>query len=231
MQIEIENTNKELDMGRVITIDGPAASGKTSVSRELAKRLHWKWVSTGAFYRGLAFAALQTNTDLADELQLSHLASSDVWNVVMSDDQTKVVFNDSDVTDLILQEDVGSAASKVSQFPLVRASLLKVQRQCAEGNHGLVAEGRDCGTVVFPNAKIKIYLTARQEDRAQRRAKELGLSASETKQAQQIRDQQDLTRKTAPLQIPENALVVDTTSLNFEQVVEHIHEFISKKMK
>lgn len=221
----------DLDMGRVITIDGPAASGKTSVSRELARRLGWTWVSTGAFYRGLAYVAQQLKVDLNDENKLADLAASDQWRVDMSEENTEVYFGSKNVTDFITHEDVGNIASKISHFPKVRQSLLKGQRDCSSKTQGLVAEGRDCGTVVFPNAEIKIYLTARSENRAERRAKELGLSTEETVQAQSVRDQQDSTRKAAPLQVPDQALVVDTTDLNFEQVVDAVEAHARKKLK
>jgi CMP/dCMP kinase len=233
LEIEIERTTlmREMDMGRVITIDGPAASGKTSVSRELARRLGWKWVSTGAFYRGLAYVADRLRYSLSDEKALAKLALSTEWRVEMDDDNTKVFLGEEEVTEEIFKEHVGDIASRISQYPLLRQALLEPQRRCQSLANGLVAEGRDCGTVVFPQAEIKIYLTARQEDRAQRRAKDLGLSVEETVQAQKQRDEQDSTRKTAPLQVPENSLVVDTTKLNFEEVVDLLEQHTKKHLK
>lgn len=218
-----------LEMNRVITIDGPAASGKTSVSRELAHRLGWSWVSTGAFYRGLAYCAHAANIDLDDEVALVNFSQSNRWKVEMTEDSTRVFLDCRDVTDSINLEEVGGYASKISHFPKVREALLKPQRECAVHADGLVAEGRDCGTVVFPSAEVKIYLTAKQEDRAERRAKELGLSKEATVQAQVQRDLQDSTRKAAPLTIPEKALVVDTTSLGFNEVVDLIEQFVRKQ--
>ncbi len=218
-------------MGQVITIDGPSASGKTSVSRELARRLGWNWVSTGAFYRGLAFVAQELKSDLNNEQALSQLAlDKSIWHVEMQDEQTLVFFKGKDVTPEIFREDVGSIASQISHFPKVRASLLGAQRQCSDSATGLVAEGRDCGTVVFPDAEAKVYLTATQENRAERRAKEQGLSAEKTVQDQRIRDQQDSSRKTAPLQVPEEALVLDSTDLDFDQVVGKIEQFVKKHL-
>ncbi len=218
-------------MGQVVTIDGPAASGKTSVSRELAHRLGWSWVSTGAFYRGLGFAALSTGTVLDDENSLAKLATSEQWRVDMTSDKTRVFLGNKDVTEQILQEHVGSIASKISHFPKVREALLVAQRDCAHKSKGLVAEGRDCGTVVFPEALVKFYLTARQEDRAERRAKDLGLSVEETVKAQVQRDQQDSSRKAAPMKVPENAMVVDTTELNFQQVVDLVEQHVRKNLQ
>lgn len=216
-------------MGQVITIDGPSASGKTSVSRELAKRLGWSWVSTGAFYRGLAYVAQQMKTDLNNEDALASLATDqNLWRVEMRDDQTLVIMGERDVTPEIFREDVGSIASQISHFPKVRESLLSAQRLCRDTTQGLVAEGRDCGTVVFPAADAKVYLTATQENRAVRRAKEQGLSAEKTVEDQRIRDQQDSSRKVAPLQVPKEALVLDSTDLDLDQVVNEIERFVRR---
>lgn len=214
----------------VITIDGPAASGKSSVSRELARRLGWNWVSTGAFYRGLAFAAIQMGIDLDDVKALAELTHDPVWSVQMNDARTVVLFKNQDVTDLIAHEDVGNFASKVSHYPEVRKALLDAQRSCSSGPQGLVAEGRDCGTVVFPTAEAKVYLTANSEHRAARRAAELGLDQGDMAKAQQQRDLQDSTRKVAPMAIPADALVVDTTELNLDQVVDKVVDYVQKKI-
>lgn len=214
----------------VVTIDGPAASGKSSVSRELARRLGWSWVSTGAFYRGLAFAALQLQIDLDDVSALAELTHNPVWSVRMFDERTRVFFKDQDVTDLIAHEDVGSFASKVSHYPEVRKALLEAQRNCSNGPMGLVAEGRDCGTVVFPKAEAKVYLTASSEHRAARRAAELGLDQGDMVKAQKQRDHQDSTRKVAPMAVPEDALIVDTTELNLSEVVDKVVDYVKGKI-
>ncbi len=218
-------------MGYVITIDGPAASGKSSVSRELAKSLDIPWVSTGAFYRGLAYAAIRLKIALTDRTKLSDLAMSNTWKVEMTTEKTKVWFNNEDVTELIGQENVGNAASTISHYPEIRQSLLDHQRGCALDVKGLVAEGRDCGTVVFPEAEVKIYITASSEHRASRRAQELGMDQKDLIQQQQVRDKQDSTRKVAPLQAPKDALVLDTTELTFPEVVEKVKAFIHSKLK
>lgn len=216
-------------MGFVITIDGPAASGKSSVSRELSKKLNIPWVSTGSFYRGLGYAALKSNINLKDAIQLSELCHSDVWKIEMALERTQVWFRGENVTDHIAQEAVGNVASQISHYPEVRQSLLDHQRNCALNQRGLIAEGRDCGTVVFPHAEVKIYLTARSDSRAQRRAQELGMDEKTTAELQKQRDEQDSTRKAAPLQIPQDALVVDTSELNLEQVVAKILEHLATK--
>lgn len=214
----------------LITIDGPSASGKSSVSRELARRLGWKWLSTGAFYRGLAYVAMKEGVEPEDTTSLVLVARSPVWSVRMDEDQTRVLYNNQDVTLQILSEENGSRASKVSQIHEVREALLKNQRDCAVGVPGLVAEGRDCGTVVFPQAMLKVYLTANSEVRAQRRAKEQGLNLEHTQNQQKIRDHQDSSRAAAPLQIPPNARVVDSNGLQLHEVVDTIHQWVQEAM-
>lgn len=215
----------------VVTIDGPSASGKSSVSRELARRLGWKWVSTGAFYRGLAFVAMKESIDPSDIKGLVNLTASTVWHVRTDSDQTRVFWRDDDVTDLIFSEENGSRASLISQIPEVRKALLQNQRNCAVNVAGLVAEGRDCGTVVFPNAIFKIYLTASQEERAARRAKEQGLNFEQTHSQQKARDQQDSSRAAAPLQIPSDAKVVDSNGLPLSEVVDRIHAWVVQALR
>lgn len=214
-------------MGKVVTIDGPAASGKSTVSRELARRLGWNWVSTGAFYRGLAFVAREKGLSFEDEEALATVANSTDWSVLLTPERTEVVFEGHKVTDDIAQDSVGQLASQVSKYKKVREKLLKNQRDCQNLGAGLVAEGRDCGTIVFPFAELKIYLTADQTQRAERRAKELGLSVDAMEASQKQRDEADSKRKNAPMQVPENAIVVDTTDMTLDQVVR----FIENKIK
>ena len=141
---------------KIITIDGPAASGKSSVSREVSRRLGWNWLSSGAFYRGLAYVALQEKCASDDVEQLVKLAKSDIWRVEMAADDTYVYYRGQDVTEKIKLEKIGSMASLISPNPEVRKVLLAGQRACA-GQSGLVAEGRDCGSVVFPQAPLKMF--------------------------------------------------------------------------
>lgn len=218
--------NLPKDKIRIVTIDGPAASGKTSVSRELANRLGWQWVSTGAFYRGLAYVAQQLNIDFANEAEVARLVDSETWEVRMDDEKTRVIFKEKDVTNEINREEVGSLASKISSFPKVRSALLEAQRRCAVGVNGLVAEGRDCGTVVFPKADVKFFLTARSEDRAARRAQEQGKTLEETHDLQKVRDAQDANRKAAPMQASSDSFTVDTSDLNFFEVVDKVEQTV-----
>ena len=215
----------------VVTIDGPAASGKTSVSRELAQRLGWSWVSTGAFYRGLAFVALKEKVSLEEEEGLVQLVNKRQWQVCMNPDRTQFLYDDKDVTEDIYTEEIGSAASQISRHPRLRKSLLIAQRNCVSKVSGLVAEGRDCGTIIFPKADVKFYLTAKSENRAQRRAEEKGVDWKNTLEAQKHRDQQDQNRTVAPLQIPDKAHIVDTSEMDLQQVVEYIDNIVRKELK
>ncbi len=223
-----------MSFDHVITIDGPAASGKTSVSRGLSAQLNWPWVTTGAFYRGLGFVAMELGVDLDDEGALSDLAvNRSVWTVALAADKTQVFFGDQDVTHLIQHEDIGALASRVSKLPAVRESLLSAQRDCLvygkNKGGGLIAEGRDCGTVVFPKAFAKIYLTADPLQRAERRSAEQGAQVIEISQKQKRRDEQDLSRKIAPLQVADDAWIIDSTLLDLDQVIEQALSYISKR--
>ncbi len=212
--------------GPVVTIDGPAASGKSSVSRELASRLGWRWVSTGTFYRGLAWAASEAGLDLEDEGALVQFAAGGRWKVELTPQTTRFYMDGVDRTDDLNKETVGSLASKISSYPRVRLALLDAQRQCATLDQGLIAEGRDCGTVVFPRAEVKVFLTARAEDRAQRRALEEGRSLEATITEQERRDHQDASRKAAPMMAPEGAHQIDTTGSTLEEVVTQIENLV-----
>ncbi len=216
----------------VITIDGPAASGKTSVSRDLANKFGWKWVSTGSFYRGLAAVAVKEGVDLGNPQALASLAKSDVWSVEMTAQETTVLYKNTRINDEVSKEETGMHASRISQYPEVRAALLPLQRDCAQASAaGLVAEGRDCGTVVFPKAKLKVFLTASSESRAFRRSLEQeDTNLDSLLDLQKKRDDQDVNRKTAPMQIPDGALVIDSSTLQRDQVVEAIALEIKKRL-
>jgi CMP/dCMP kinase len=208
----------------IVTIDGPAASGKSSVSRAVALAKGWNWVSTGAYYRGLAYVARATGVGFNDEKGLAALATNPIWRVQMSGKATLVHFDNTDVTADIAREDVGSLASQVSQHPLVRSALLKFQRDCALIQPGLVAEGRDCGTMIFPTAQAKIFLTANSSDRAARRSQEPGveMDMKKTLELQKERDRRDRERPVAPMQIPDSASVIDTSNLTLDEVVKKV---------
>ncbi len=214
----------------VITIDGPAASGKTSVSRDVANSFGWKWVSTGAFYRGLATVALKEKIDINDEAGLVRIANSPIWSVEMNDHETTVLYQNKRINADINLDETGMYASKISQYPLVRQALLPLQRACAVANSVLIAEGRDCGTVVFPEALVKIYLTANSDSRAQRRSQENTGTFEVVKELQAERDRSDKNRAVAPLQVPVGAIVIDSSTMGREAVVEKAKSIISDQL-
>ena len=217
----------------IITIDGPAGAGKSTVSYTLAKKLNYIYLDTGALYRGLAYKALKFKISLDDVSALTDLCSS--TNVVLKniEGQMKVSVDGEDVEEKIRTEEVGLAASKISTFAVVRERLLNLQRE-AGAQGGIVAEGRDMGSVVFPHADYKFYLDAHLEERIKRRYKELlekGASV-EYKSIQKdmfARDKQDKQREIAPLKAPDGAIIIDSDILSIPEVVEKIIFFISIK--
>jgi cytidylate kinase len=206
----------------VITIDGPSASGKGTIAQKVAQRLGFHYLDSGALYRLIAWAALRAGIADNDEAALARLA--DALDVRF--DGEKVFNNEDVVTDAIRTEAVSAAASRVAALPAVRQSLLARQRAFRQVP-GLVADGRDMGSVVFPDATLKIYLTASARERADRRHKQLigkGMDANMTALLQDIqaRDERDSARAVAPLRKTDDASVLDTTALTIEEAVEHV---------
>jgi cytidylate kinase len=224
-----------MQVSPVITVDGPSGAGKGTISTLLATRLKWHFLDSGAIYRVLAIAARHHQIEADDEDGLMPLASSLDVNFETTNGHVKVVLEGEDVTHSIRTEEVGSIASQIAAIPRVREGLLRRQRAFKQ-EPGLVADGRDMGTVVFPNAEAKIFLTASAEERARRRfnqLKESGHDVSITRLLADIqaRDERDANRKVAPLVPAEDAFVLDSTHLNVEQVLEKITEFVDVKLK
>lgn len=215
----------------VITIDGPSASGKTSLSRDVANAFGWNWVSTGAFYRGLAVVALKEKTNFDDESALVQLAKSSIWSVVMNKLETTVMYHGARINTDINLDETGMYASKISQYPLLREALLPLQRACSVENQVLVAEGRDCGTVVFPHAIVKIYLTANSDSRAQRRSMENTGSFELVRHLQEERDKSDQSRSVAPLQVPPGAIIIDSSTMDKDAALEKAKDIITQELQ
>jgi len=219
----------------VITIDGPSGAGKGTVARLVAEQLGWHLLDSGAIYRVLAVATQHHHVSLDDEEPLIPMAAHlDVQFKINSQGESKVILEGEDVTNSIRNEEIGILASKVAAFPRVREALLRRQRAFSV-SPGLVADGRDMGTVVFTNAPVKVFLTASAEERAQRRfnqLKEKGLDVKIGRLLDDIRerDERDSNRKVAPLIPAEGALTIDSTELSITEVVNKILSFSDGKL-
>lgn len=207
---------------KVIAIDGPSASGKGTIAARIASILNRDYLDSGALYRLTALFAQQRQIDWTNEEQIAQLAA--VLPVIFI--EGKILLNDLDVTHVIRSEEVGMNASKIAAYPLVRAALLQRQRDFLTAR-GLVADGRDMASVVFPSAELKIFLTASAQIRAKRRALQLGISVNSDEFKQILddiekRDTADRTRVVAPLKPVADAHILDTSSLNIEESVQKI---------
>jgi len=216
--------------GYKLAIDGPAGSGKSTISSLIAKKLGWTHIDTGAMYRAVTLQAIELGVDLDDESSYRFLESSKIHY-----DYDRIYIDDRDVTEAIRSEAVTQHVSLVSSFPYVRKQMVALQKKAAEEGN-IVMDGRDIGTVVIPHADLKIFLTAHVEERAKRRLKEnikKGKVAAIDQVIEDIarRDQKDSTRKESPLRMAEDAMILDTTYLTIEEVVEKIIELTDKKEK
>ena len=206
----------------IIAIDGPSGAGKGTVAREIARRLDYRHLDTGAMYRAVAWKALHEGVSLEDEERVAAMAARAVIDL----EPARVAIDGWDVTAAIRTPEIDRAATAVARLPKVRAVLVERQRKDGQGG-GVVMEGRDIGTVVFPNADVKIYLDAAPEERARRRAADPAHTAtSEAAMEMEARDRSDKTRATSPLTIAPDAIAIDTTGLSVEDVVEKVMEMV-----
>lgn len=214
----------------VITIDGPSGVGKSTVSKALAEKLSYLYLDTGALYRALAYKIMADGVSVEDPVSLNAFLETIDIDLDHEGGQLRVCINHEDITNKIRTEDVGLMASRVSAIPAVREALLHVQRKRGEAG-GIVAEGRDMGTVVFPDAEVKFFLEASAHERARRRYDELllrGENVDYGKVSEDMvkRDKQDRERPVAPLTPHPNAVLIDTTPLSATAVVDRMMDVI-----
>ena len=219
----------------VITIDGPSGAGKGTVARIVAEQLGWHLLDSGAIYRVLAVAIQHHHIEVEEEEPLIPIAAHlDVQFYISGEGESKVILEGEDVTDSIRTEEIGALASKVAAFPRVREALLRRQRAFSI-MPGLVADGRDMGTVVFIDAPVKVFLTASAEERAQRRFNQLKDKGFDVKIGRLLddirqREERDQNRTVAPLVPAEGALLVDSTDLSIQEVVNKVLSFANEKL-
>jgi len=218
----------------IITIDGPAASGKSTAARLLARKLGASFLDTGAMYRAVTLAAMRAGVDLNDEQKLLDITQTCEFQFSVKAGKTTVRIDNTDVTEQIRSPEVTANARYIAAAPRVREKLVQMQRQFAADRHKIVTEGRDQGTVAFGDANVKFYLTANSTERARRRLSELqdksdAGSLQQIQKAIEERDKSDESRAVGPLKPAEDAIVVDTTNMSIEQVVETLACHVKKK--
>ena len=221
-------------MNKIITVDGPSGAGKGTLCYALAEKLGFALLDSGAIYRVTALAALKRNADLTNETALADLARHLDIQFVPKNGEVNVLLGGMDVSHLIRTQEVADAASKVAVFPQVRAALLQLQQDFAK-NDGLIADGRDMGTVVFPDAQVKLFLDASAEERAKRRYNQLqnkGISGNFAQILAEIkeRDLRDRNRAVAPLKPADDAFLLDSTTLSIDEVIGQALDYIQQRV-
>ena len=219
-------------MSMNIAIDGPAGAGKSTIAKRLAKKLGFIYVDTGAMYRAMAYYFLQHNIDAKDENAIAAACPDVDVTITYENGEQQVLLNGENVNGVIRNEEVGNMASSTSVYPVVRKKLVELQRQLAK-SADVIMDGRDIGTCVLPDAQVKIYLTASSATRAKRRYDELtekGVSCDLAEIEKDIidRDYRDMQRETSPLRQAEDAVLVDSSEMNIDEVVDAIYQVYSE---
>ena len=219
-------------MSMNIAIDGPAGAGKSTIAKRLAKKLGFIYVDTGAMYRAMAYYFLQHNIDAKDENAIAAACPDVDVTITYENGEQQVLLNGENVNGVIRNEEVGNMASSTSVYPVVRKKLVELQRQLAK-SADVIMDGRDIGTCVLPDAQVKIYLTASSATRAKRRYDELtekGVSCDLAEIEKDIidRDYHDMHRETSPLRQAEDAVLVDSSEMNIDEVVDAIYQVYSE---
>lgn len=216
----------------IITIDGPGGSGKSTVAKLIAKKLSISYLDTGAMYRALGYYAIKNAINVEDESAVMPLLENLDMKLWEDDGVIQVSVNGENVTPYIREHSISMAASTISKIPAVRIKMVELQRKIASAAD-CIMDGRDCGSFILPDADYKFYMTASVDVRAERRRKELlqkgqEISFEEIKKDIEARDKQDMTRKFAPLVIPDKAIVIDTSEMSIEDVIDVISAYICK---
>lgn len=217
-------SQKSCNIVPIITLDGPSGSGKGAIALNLSSHLGWNLLNSGDIYRVLAYLAIKSNVKLDDGMRLSEIAGESSFEFKVDGKETRVICGQKDVTNIIADEKYASIASQIAIIKVVRDRLLLKQKSFAK-MPGLIAEGRDMGTVVFPDAQLKVFITAAAEERANRRFKQLKEKGITVKIPQLIkeilaRDERDRSRRESPLLPHSDSIVIDTTCLSIEEVVD-----------
>ena len=215
-----------------ITIDGPGGSGKSTIAKLIAKKLNISYLDTGAMYRAVGYFAVKNGIDGADEKQVIPVLDSIDMKLWEENGVQQVSVNDENVTPYIREHSISMAASTISKIPAVRMKMVELQRKIAMKTD-CIMDGRDCGSFILPDADYKFYMTASSDVRAARRKKELdekgqNLPLEEIKADIEARDKQDMTRKFAPLVVPDGAIVIDTSEMSIEEVADVISAYLCK---
>jgi cytidylate kinase len=231
----MEQSGFRMEERLIITVDGPAGVGKSSVSKALSKRSSYVYLDTGALYRAVAFRVAESGISPADKEEISKFCENIDITLRLDNGEMKILADGNDITDKIRSEKISILASTVSAIPAVREALLPIQRKVAQSG-GVIAEGRDMGTVVFPDADVKFFINADIGERAKRRYLQLkrkGVAADfeEIKSGIVVRDRQDTKRNVSPLRPAEDAYILDTTNMKMMEVVEKMISVIREKTK